>query len=287
MKSMRDSWSQPVEIAELTTRMRAVKELLFYSLCRPHIVADWLFCKLAAKERQLLLRFSTDLASVFFPHEPVNEADIVAQQSQIYILRGNLDMQAKKLPLLLNKPGEIRFVPELRELLQMLEALMRRRYEGLSLDGIFPQSEIMHLKISIEEMQTHLDRIEADFDQEKHDPSMKSLMLGMMGDMKKINHELVRVEESAFGLSQLHAFQAAMTLFAMEGNGNEIKHVLAEQAGLANVLHIHVDSIRPLQDKFLAYLQHNNSQGRNMFFFKQEQADAPVQALPHMRQINS
>lgn len=256
------------ELNFLILNLHEIKELVYFSICKPAVFSSWAQTHVESEERDLLSEYSKLFLERFLPGFVIAEEMLVQQQKDIYVERQELSQLRQELTAFLNDPHSLQetavgFKKEITYLCVTLEQLFADRDNYLKnaelalsaeyLDGLWQyQIEIIKLYTSIhdaiENYVAEGNKVSEPFLKLLRDSKAKFISLS-------VNQR--QVEKSVTEKRKAQEFQASVMVLMLENRIDKLSRFLTKFPNIAVFLNANVNLLRPLQYKFQQFLLGN------------------------------
>lgn len=260
MLSSGDEISEAVDISALSGDMYDIKELLYYSACRPVEFAEWVNSGITVEGNWILIQFSHKLRWIFFSGDMMGEAEIEITQREIFTLRRKLSRHTEGLTKCLHRPdffeeGQQVLKDELLLLNQGLQHLFAQRDEALIEDKPLHPVKIDFLIENKNEIFSIIKRVLmaiAGHDNVGHQLKRLTNEISELFEALSVKQRVV--ERAVRDRQTLNNYQAAMAQLLFEGKTEKLGIVLSRYPDLARFLQKNIHKLVPIHAAFKEYL---------------------------------
>lgn len=254
------------QINHLLFNLHELKEILYFSACRPEVFQPWVQQHIEEGEQEVLREYSQQFLNKFLPGFTLDEASLVDKQQAIYEDRKVFAQLRAELVRFLNEPNALeectpQFKNEIKTLCLTLEQFFAERDDYVRSAELAMSPEYLfglwQYQVEIVKLQTNIhDVIDNYMQQHRHaiKPVLPDLLSAIRHKFIAISENQRQVEESVTEKRKAHEFEASIMVLLLEDRVDKLSHFFKKNADMAVFLNANISHLRPIEKKFQHYL---------------------------------
>ncbi|VVC76672.1 hypothetical protein AQUSIP_19960 [Aquicella siphonis] len=259
MKSSRETQGK-LGIAETGRRLYRIRDLLYFSVCRPEEFSEWSELFASQEEREVMAAFSRGFQAHYFSGPVWGTGAVDARLKQAFDMRKAIRDSRIALASMLDDP--MLFTSEQTEVSRILksqflelEKLFNERDQLTCSDKPLPSSQIEVLDANAKSINDLFLSLLICIGRNRDlKPELGSSIRGLHGRFKEFAAVQNEAETAAMNQQRLHQYQAAVSQMMLNESTEKMEQILGYHPGLLKFLEGSLADLDRIHGKFQQYL---------------------------------